>query len=55
MIVRYNEEGFYENVFLSQFLMISEWKTIVFLIAYLLLAFAVYKLPKKNSAFPARC
>lgn len=37
-----------KNVFLSQFLMISEWKTIVFLIAYLLLAFAVYKLPKKK-------
>ena len=42
-----------KNVFLSQFLMISEWKTIVFLIAYLLLAFASFQ--RKNSAFPARC
>ena len=38
-----------KNVFLSQFLMISEWKTILFLIAYLLLAFAVCKLPFMSS------
>ena len=43
-----------KNVFLSQFLMISEWKTIVFLIAYLLLAFAVYKLPKKKFSFSSK-
>ena len=43
-----------KNGFLSQFLMISEWKTILFLIAYLLLAFAVYKLPKKKFSFSSK-
>lgn len=40
-----------KQVFLSQFLMISEWKTVLFLILYLLLAVAVYKLPKKKFSF----
>ena len=43
-----------KNVFLSQFLMISEWKSILFIIAYLLLAFAVYKLPKKKFSFSSK-
>lgn len=34
--------------------MISEWKSILFIIAYLLLAFAVYKLPKKKFSFSSK-
>ncbi len=40
-----------DNVFLSQFLMISDWKTILFIILYVILAFFVYKLPKKKFNF----
>lgn len=40
-----------KNVFLSEFLKISEWKTVLFIVLYLLLAYFVYKLPKKKFNF----
>ncbi len=40
-----------ENVFLSQFLMVSDWKTVLFIILYLILAFFIYKLPKHKFNF----
>ena len=40
-----------DNIFLSQFLMISDWKTILFIILYVILAFFVYKLPKNKFNF----
>ena len=40
-----------ENVFLSQFLMISDWKTVLFIMLYLILALIIYKLPKHKFNF----
>lgn len=43
-----------ENVFLGQFLMISDWKTIVLIALYLILAVFIYKLPKKKFNFSSK-
>ncbi|MEG0959069.1 MAG: hypothetical protein RSB19_04975 [Erysipelotrichaceae bacterium] len=42
------------DVFLKQFLMISDFKTILFIVIYLLLALFIFKLPKKRFSFSSK-
>lgn len=42
------------NVFLSQFLMISDWKTILFVALFIVLAIFIFKLPKKRFNFSTK-
>lgn len=42
------------NVFLSQFLMISDWRTILFVALFVILAICIYKLPKKKFSFSSK-
>lgn len=43
-----------ENVFLQQFLMISDMKTVAFIVLFIVLAIVIYKLPKKKFSFSTR-
>lgn len=43
-----------ENVFLGQFLMISDWKTIILIVLYMILAAGIFKLPKKKFSFSSK-
>ena len=42
------------NVFFEQFLMISEWKTVAFLGALLVILYLINMLPKKRFNFSAK-
>ncbi len=43
-----------QNVFLEQFLMISEWKTLGFILAFIVIALILWKLPKEKFNFSNR-
>lgn len=43
-----------QNVFLEQFLMISDWRTLGFILAFIVLAFIIWKLPKEKFNFSNR-
>lgn len=43
-----------QGVFLRQFLMISDWKTIVFILVFIILVIGILKIPKKKFSFSTR-
>ena len=43
-----------QNVFLEQFLMMSDWKTLGFILAFIVIAFILWKLPKEKFNFSNR-